>query len=234
MARLPGRKDARLREGGAVMRGMTALLLILVLAGCAAPLEEEAAAASRGSAPAVQAAAPQAEAEDGDLRASMVEASARPLLEEEILAAYDRAVRVYSWFDLAPLSSSGEGVTVDGRVYHRVNMEGVEDLEDLRAYLRGVFSQELTDRLLDGKTARIQYREIDGYLYVSGNRRDRDAAVGGVEVEAEQLDEANYCVNVRVDLLDEGGENVVALENWSFPYTLADGRWVFTDFCLVY
>ena len=209
------------------MRGMIAtLLLVLLLSGCAAPPGEPV----PGAAPAAPRTAAQAES----MRASMVESASRPLLETEILAAYERALRVYGWFDLAPLPSTEETEIVDRAVYNRVDMDGVEDLEDLRVYLRSVFSKELTDRLLDGETARIQYREVDGALYVSGTRRDRDASVDGVRVETEQLDETTYSVDVLVDLLGADGETVVEQESWSFLYTFIEDRWVFTDFCLVY
>lgn len=210
------------------MRGIIAVLLVLVLAGCAAP-PEAAPDLRQSPAPAVQAEPPRAE----NMRASLVESSARPLLEEEILAAYERAQRVYGWFDLAPLPTSGETAVLDQEVYHRVDMDGIEEVEDLRTFLRSVFSQELTDRLLDGETARIQYRDINGALYAAGVRRDRDAGKGRAYVETEQLGETVYSVNVLVDLLGEDGETVVGLESWSFPYAFEDDRWVFTDFCLV-
>lgn len=126
------------------MRGKTAVVLLaLLLAGCAAPSSEAASAAAPAQ-------VPQAEPAES-MESAWVEYSARPLLETEIAAAYDQAVRVYGWFDLAPLPLSGESAVVEGRRYYKVDMDGIEDLEDLRAYLRGVFSQELADRLLDGR-----------------------------------------------------------------------------------
>lgn len=207
-------------------KAMAALLFTLVLSGCAAPSGEVSAA----SAPRVPA-APAAQAEN--MSSSMVESSARPMPEAEVLAAYERARRVYGWFDLAPLPTSGESVHLNSRTYYRVAMEGVGDLEDLRACLRGVFSRELTDFLLDGKSARIQYRDIDGVLFVSGDSREPDAGKGQALVEAEQQEEAVWFVNVTVDLLGEDRETVVGLESWSFPYAFEDDRWVFTDFRLV-
>ncbi len=53
-------------------------------------------------------------------------------------------------------------------------------------------------------------------------------------MEAEQLEETLYSVNVMVELLGEDGETVVGLESWSFPYAFVNDRWVFTDFRLVY
>lgn len=202
---------------------IAALLLTLLLTGCAAPAGEAPAA--------VPAPAPAARMER--MSSSLVESSARPLPEAEILAAYERAQRVYGWFDLAPLPLSEESAVLGGVTYHRVNMAGIEDLEDLRTYLRGLFSQELTDRLLDGSTARIQYRNIQGILYASGEPREPDPGKGLARVEAERVEENLYFVNVMVDLLAEDGESVTGLESWSFPYAFVEDRWVFTDFQLV-
>lgn len=153
--------------------------------------------------------------------------------EAEILAAYQRAERIYGWFDLAPPPLTGESAAVNGAAYYRVNLEGIETLEDLRTCLRGVFSQELTDLLLDGRSARIQYRDVNGVLFAAGDSRERDAGKGQAQIEVEQSEDGVYFVNVTVDLLGEDRETVVGLESWSFPYAFVDDRWVFTDFRLV-
>ena len=208
------------------MRGIAVFLLpIVLLAACAAPPDT-----------AVKV-SPSAGIETGQsesMQASMLESSARPLLEAEILSAYERALRAYGWFDLSPLPASEDTAIWGGVLYHRVDMDGIESLEDLRTYLRSVFSQELTDRLLDGGTARIQYRDIDGVLYFSGTGRDQDASVGAIQIETEQVDETVYYVNVLVDLLAGDQATVLGQESWSFPYTYEGDRWVFTDFSLFY
>lgn len=204
---------------------VAALLLALFLTGCAAPPEPAPASAPVPASP---------EAQVERMSSSMVESSSRPLPETEILAAYELAQRIYGWFDLAPLPASGESTLLEGETCFRVDMEGVRSLEDLRTYLRGVFSQELTDRLLDGRTARIQYRNAGGVLYVSGEARERDPGKGQAWVETERVEENLYYVNVTVDLLAEDGETVVGLESWSFPYAFQEDRWVFTDFRLIY
>ncbi len=203
---------------------IASLLFTLLLAGCAAPSKGE-------SAPGTPPAPPE---QTELMSSSMVESSARPLPEEEVLAAYERALRVYGWFDLAPLPTSGESASVNGEIYYRVDMEGIEELEDLRAYLRGVFSQEVADRLLDGKTARVRYQDVNGALFAAGTGREREAGKGEARAEVERLEENAFSVNVIVDLLGEDGETVVGLESWSFPYALVDGRWVFTDFRMIY
>lgn len=206
---------------------MAALLFALLLTGCSAPSGEAA------SSPAAARSASSPEARVENMSSSMVESSARPMPEAEILAAYDRAQRIYGWFDLAPPPLTGESAAVNGGTYYRVDLEGIETLEGLRTCLRGVFSQELTDLLLDGRSARIQYRDVNGVLYAAGDSRERDAGKGPAQIEVEQAEEGVYFVNVTVDLLGEDRETVVGLESWSFPYAFVGDRWVFTDFRLV-
>lgn len=209
------------------MRGILLILLIALLAtGCAVPVEQEPVRESR----AARTEAP----ENENMQVALVESAPLPLPEEEILEAYQRAQRIWGWFDLEPLPSTEEVSVINGSVYRKVDMEGLSDMDDLRAYARSVFSQELTDWLLEGGNMPIQYQDIGGALYVTGEGRDPDPGKGGVQIETEQLEEGVYFVGVVVDLLDENRKNVVGLESWSFPYAFQDDRWVFTDFRLVY
>ena len=207
------------------------LCLALLLTGCAA--REPAADGSAAQSQASGGTASAAEESGGDLSAVRVASAARALTEEEILSAYDRAVDIYSWFELSPLADTGESVAVDGAVYRRVDYHGVETMEDLRTCVRSIFSEELTDYLLSGETT-VSYREIDGVLYVTGRGRSRESGKGGVSIQAEQTEESVYSVGVTVELLDEDGVTVSGLECWAFPYAFVNGRWVFTDFRLMY
>lgn len=119
-------------------------LALWALAGCGGPAADEAAA---GEAPSVfaEASAPDAE---GGLSAARLEGQARPLTDEEIQAAYFRAEEAYGWFSLETLPCGEKTQTIDGWLYHPVEYPGMENLADLRAYLRGLFSEELVDALL--------------------------------------------------------------------------------------
>ena len=170
----------------------------------------------------------------GDLMAAQTEAQARLLTEDEVLAAYERAVDLYSWFDLAQLPSAEESTTVDGISYRRADYPGIADMEDLDDYLRGSFSDEVAARLLATGGEHPLYREIDGALYVAPSGRSRETDKGEIRAQVEQVGETAYAVNVAVDLLAEDRETVTGIECWSFPYEFVGGRWVFTDFALVY
>lgn len=225
-------------------RWLCPLLMALLLTGCAeeAPRSlregERAKPAAVPAAPAVETSAaskaPEEPVQEGDLSARLLEAEPRPLSEAEIKAAYDRAVTAYGWFTLAPLPDNGQVVVVDDALYRRVHAKGLEDLDDLRTHLNGIFTPEVTERLLSGESTGSSYREIDGALYVTGIGRMRDLTKGTARVQTEQVSGTEYAVNVAVDLLDDEQGAVTGLECWSFPYLFTGDRWVFGDFRLVY
>ena len=206
-----------------LLAALTAWVLLLA-PGCAAPA---------GDVPGRTAVPGPRPPEGGGLRSSRVESEARPLSDEEILDAYSRAETLYAWFDLEPLPGAGPAVITDGALYRQVDREGIQTMEDLRTCLRAVFSQDLTERLLDTGGDIPLYRDIEGVLCVTGNGRDRLPGKGGVQAWVERSEEGDYTVSVTVDLLDEDGA-VTGLEYWSFPYEFEEDRWVFTEFRLVY
>lgn len=213
----------RKRLAALLLAALTAWVLLLT-PGCAAPA---------GDAPGRTAVPGPRPPEGGGLRSSRVESEARPLSDEEILDAYSRAETLYAWFDLEPLPGAGPAVVTDGALYRQVDREGIQTMEDLRTCLRAVFSQDLTERLLDTGGDIPLYRDIEGVLCVTGNGRDRLPGKGGVQAWVERSEEGDYTVSVTVDLLDEEGA-VTGLEYWSFPYEFEEDRWVFTEFRLVY
>lgn len=200
------------------------LLALCLLSGCGS---------AAAPAPAETAPVQAPETADAALSATQLASEPRPLMEEEILAAYYRAEEAYGWFDLSPLPSGGEAVQLDGADYYQVDYPGMETLDDLRAYLRRLFSAELTDQLLALGGGSPYYRDVDGALYVSFSGRERDGGKGASQVEAVQMDSQTYALEVSVELLNEARDAVTGLECWSFPYAYVDGRWVFTDFQLV-
>ena len=206
------------------------LLLALLLAGCAADRESAADGTGAENLP-EEKTTQQAPAA---MTAEKTDDEARPLTQEEILSAYDRAVADYSWFEISPLPSRGEERLVDGALYRRVDYAGIENLEDLRTNLRAVFSRDLTEKLLATGGETPLYREIDGALFVTGGGRAPVKNKGETEIQAEQNSNSEYSVNVTVELLGEDLSTVTGVECWSFPYSFTDGRWVFTDFQLIY
>ena len=198
-------------------RLLAVLLCLWGLAGCGAlPAAEQ---SGDEAPPAVEAAAPET---DGGLSAAMLEREARTLTEEEVRAAYDRAETAYGWFYLETLPSGPQTQEVDGWTYERVDYPGMENLADLQAYLRGLFSEEMVDDLLAVGGSHPLYRDVDGVLYVLPSGRERDPSKGAAVIQVEHTGETVYSVDVTVDLLDENGETVTGVECYAFPYEFVE------------
>lgn len=211
-----------------ILLGLLCALLLTGCGGAGAPEES-------GGEPELRVEAETApEEEEGTLSAEQVQNTDRQLVDEEILNAFQRAEKICGWFELTPLPSGKVSREVDGHVYWQVDYPGMTNMNDLRAYLRSVFSPELTERLLTTGGDVPLYREVDGALYVTTGGRERDRRKGDITTQVEQLDNGTYCVNATVDLLASDQTTVTGVEYASFPYQRVDGQWVFTDFWLLY
>lgn len=204
------------------------LLLALLLTGCAQSGGETAAAPPEKL--------PEAETTavdtTGELTAARTESDARALTEEEVLSAYDRAVRAYGWFVLDTLPTGAAAELEDG-TYRKVNYPGISDTGDLRSYLRSLFSQEIVDVLMDGGPGFSHYIDVDGALHVRYGGRDKDLHVGQIRTQVERTGDTSYSVNVTAELLGEDLTTVTGMELGAFPYEYREGRWVFTQFRLM-
>lgn len=168
------------------------------------------------------------------MSAAKTRGSDRGLTEEEILAAYDRAVTAYEWFDLNSLPCDGPVLLEDGIGYQRVEYAGFDSLDDLKTYLGSLFSEDVISRLLPENTQYPRYRDIDGELYVHPGGREADPGKSSASAMVEQQEDGSYLINVTVDLLDSDQTTVTGVECFAFPYREINGRWIFTDFQLVY
>ncbi|WP_312635421.1 hypothetical protein [Oscillibacter sp.] len=193
-------------------------------------------AVSNGELAEAVAASPQEDAVDSAemMNAAETTGSARELTEEEVLAAYDRAVAAYEWFELNPLPCVGPVRQENGVKYQRVDYVGLYTLDDLETYLESLFSEDVIARLLDRETPAPRYRDIDGALYARPDGRPADTGKGAATAAVEREEDGSYLINVTVDLLDRDQATVTGAEFYAFPYRELNGRWVFADFDLVY
>lgn len=154
--------------------------------------------------------------------------------DEEVLEAYRLAEEAFSWFQVAPMPfDAADSRTVDGVVYYRVDYPGIGSLDNLRGYLKSLFSDALVDSLLpyDG----TQYLDIDGALYVQDGGRGTDIYRGEATAQVVRGDNPNrLTVRVTVETVDPEQEGAVTGSvTYDFPYEKVGERWIFTDFSLV-
>jgi hypothetical protein len=200
---------------------LVALLLLLpvTLSGCAATAGETAKTASGPSREEISAGTKQAAGE-------------RPDVER----AYKEAGEAYAWFTLKSMPcDETDTVEYDGHRYLRVMHDTIRSLDDLRAYLNTLFSEEIVAQLLgDGEEFR-QYRDFDGKLYVVPADRGTDITKGRAEGKVAYESPTQIRYDVTVELLNpEDGFSVTGTETHEFLYEYRDGgRWVFTAFSSV-
>ncbi|MEA4956049.1 MAG: hypothetical protein VB096_11170 [Pseudoflavonifractor sp.] len=156
--------------------------------------------------------------------------------DEEILRVYRKATEAYSWF--AGYGDSGLALdSEDTQVrayltYFRVTAPELNSVNDLRAYLKTMFSDEVVDGLLAPE--QDHFLDIEGGLYALPAGRGADPAKGGITTAVlwpEGESPKSCTVQTTVELLDPNNGYVVTGEQvYNFPYAQVGDKWVFTQF----
>lgn len=150
--------------------------------------------------------------------------------DETVLLAYHEAEEAYRWFDLITLPvESDNGVIGSG--YYPVSDERFPTMDALRNYLKGLFSDEVVDRLLplDGE----HYVEIDGVLCAVQMDRGSNENTGSITetvIWPEDGGDSFCTVHVEVDLIWEEPAYPEGKRTYDFPYQKVGEKWVFTHF----
>lgn len=117
-------------------------------------------------------------------------------------------------------------VTPDG--YIEIGDPVIKTCADLEAYLRTLFSDEITAELMG--TGR--YRDIDGRLYGQDMARGIDITKGDASAEIIRAGDNKIIYKVTVELLDKDGKTVRDYETHEFIYENTGSKWVWTKFYL--
>lgn len=160
--------------------------------------------------------------------------------DEEVLDAYQAAKEAYSWFDGyngGLMADELDLIVLQAPVgggewsYCRVTRPGLDSLDELRAYLKTLFSDEVVDELLEPSDA-VFADGPEGGLYVRFPWRDDHMAEDTTDLEMLwQKDGPPTCV---VQAVAEDGSGPVGEEAaekiYAYPYQKVGDKWVFTDF----
>lgn len=143
---------------------------------------------------------------------------------------YQKAAEAYGWFDMMSLKSdANQKKEQNGSLYYKVTDTRFPTMAALEEYLKSLFSDEITARLLSSDN----YAEIDGALYTRGGARGADITKGEERYKILQKED-HVVVEVEVDVIEDlDSGNITGTETYEFPFEQRDGRWVFTEFLLV-
>lgn len=156
--------------------------------------------------------------------------------DEEILRVYRKATEAFSWF--AGYGDSGLALDLEDTqvraylTYFRVTAPELNSVNDLRAYLKTMFSDEVVDGLL--KPGQDHFLDIGSGLYALSAGRGADPTKGGITTAVLWPEEENpksCTVQTTVEVLDpNNGYAVTGQQVYSFPYAQVGDKWVFTQF----
>lgn len=163
------------------------------------------------------------------------------LSQDEADALYTKAADIYAIFDSKPLPTDpSEIIEIDGiDGYEIVSVNRYESLDQneklnvynnlaqLEALLKTVFSEEICTELMDSKI----YAEKDGVLYERSSGRGSDITRGKVlskKLTNVSNDSATYVISV--ENIDPDTETVNGTQEVSYQLNKINGKWIFATF----
>ncbi len=140
------------------------------------------------------------------------------------------AFEILDWYDLsAPRSDWEDTIKIDGRVYHRVIVDYIDNYDEFESYIRSHFSNELINEHNFFNSDRVQ--NVDNKLYFCGGDRGSDIYMGESRSEIKEYIDNKIVYATYVDYYYSSDLKVVEYTTeYLFIYEKIDGKWVFTRF----
>lgn len=139
---------------------------------------------------------------------------------------FTRALEAWGWFQGAPLAvDAGAETAEDGSIWYPVTDSRFSTLLDLRMYLKGIFSDELAETLLNMGL----YRDVNGTLCCAQNTRTVPDLTDA-KVEVEQESDTRLVCRLEGTLTWSDGTRPAEAISASFPYEKVGDKWLFTEF----
>lgn len=139
------------------------------------------------------------------------------------------ALEIYGWFAKGsiPLAEEtrilADPDTGEEETFRLVNSPYFSNYEQLEQYLRGFFSEEIVQRLLEQYPV---FRDIDGKLYIRAAAENYEAFLKEVTFSVEEATESS--IRLSAEVPDE--KNPEKTQRYEFVCQKIDGKWVFTTF----
>lgn len=157
-------------------------------------------------------------------------------LREFIKQQYDKAKEAYFWFEIDSLPPEDKEVDfnsikeINGLYYYKVGHETINSLGELEAYLKTIFSDEITARLLE--EGREHYIDIDGELWAVDANRGTDISVGDAIFSIKEKSDNRIVYIANVEELDLETGETVGINTHEYIYEKTDNGWRWTQFSI--
>jgi|GEM_PF-6354614 len=151
------------------------------------------------------------------------------LNDNEIHAIYQKALKIYYWFEVSTLDADFEQkIDVENRSYFRV-IDEITKFRELVIFMNSVLDYKIVDDLL----SKNYYIDVDGKLYGIMADRGTHMLRGEETYEIIRISDNEIIYEVTVEVLDDE-RRVVDYETYNFylKYYI-DGKWRFDEFYLI-
>jgi len=163
---------------------------------------------------------------DSTTATSATATSAAVPTNAQIIAAYNKATKIYFYFDVNSLDVNSNVTVKDaGKTYYKV--KAYSTLAQLKAYMETVLSDNLVNNLINKTDV---YREFNGVLYSVDGARGEDITLGKETVSVTQSSNSIFTVTVKVEKLGDDHQTVTGYETFKDIYSNINGKWAFTGF----
>jgi len=156
------------------------------------------------------------------------------ILTDSPMDVIDPAMEAFGWVELGTMSYDfGDERIEDGNYYYLVDNEYFSTMEEMRAYLSTLFSDELVEDLI----FRGSYREFDGKLYGMAAARGSDIYIAEVTYARTEMTDEREVYEATVCYYDEDLVNIDESLTKTLDFVrelVSEERMVFTQFPYFY
>lgn len=153
--------------------------------------------------------------------------------DQEVIAAYQNANKVFEWFSCKPLPTNGRMKKETGyMIYYNVNYPNVRTMGDLHRECEKVFTYTFSNQLIS--SSRL-YKEFDGGLFVAPAGRGYNVFAGkdSFKVVRDAATPDKLTLQVSTEKLENppaGKMAVVGYNTHNFSYISTPIGWRFANF----
>ncbi|MBE6687700.1 MAG: hypothetical protein E7588_00295 [Ruminococcaceae bacterium] len=147
---------------------------------------------------------------------------------------YAIAKEAYFWFEVNSLPPAEHGVDInsikeiDGLYYYKVGHDTIKSLSDLESYLKSIFSDEITARLME--EGKEKYIDVEGELWAVDAQRGTDISVGNVIFTLQKKGDNKVVYSAHVEELDLETLETVGMKVYDYVYEKTPAGWRWTEF----
>ncbi len=149
---------------------------------------------------------------------------------------YAAAKQAFFWFNVSGMPPADATVDynnikeIDGQYYYKVGHETIKSTADLESYLKSLFSQDISQKLLEEN--KDNYIDINGELWAMDLTRGTNITVGKATFTISQKNDTKVVYTADVEELNPETLAVVGTNSYDYIYEKTADGWRWTEFSI--